>query len=319
MKTFDYYDFSPNEAKINSGKLIFEQHMLKGIEGEDVFINDDKESTRVLIQNTLNTMNENKEERSIQVTMNTKLKRGDYIKYKDNNEDVTYLIISRVDNHKAYLKAKMRYCNQTLICEGQPYPIKCIADNTTYGTKGVKDNSYYEERDDRLKVWVQKNEWTDRYKENMRFIFDNKIVYEVTKINGAILDGLYIMEMILSTLKPGLDKPELNIAENGTLLDEVQTTNNKVEKQQVNEEKTEENVEPSMDLNVSKLHGGESLNIKVQPKSAELKVVGENIITEKVEDGLYKLIAQVTKKPNVVKVSLVFDNKEVIKKGILIY
>ncbi|MBO3398453.1 hypothetical protein JJB71_12985 [Clostridium perfringens] len=318
MKTFDYYDFSPNEAKINSGKLIFEQHMLKGIEGEDVFINDDKESTRVLIQNTLNTMNENKEERSIQVTMNTKLKRGDYIKYKDNNEDVTYLIISRVDNHKAYLKAKMRYCNQTLICEGQPYPIKCIADNTTYGTKGVKDNSYYEERDDRLKVWVQKNEWTDRYKENMRFIFDNKIVYEVTKINGAILDGLYIMEMILSTLKPGLDKPELNIAENGTLLDEVQA-NNKVEKQQINEEKTEEDVEPSMDLNVSKLHGGESLEIKVEPSNAELKVIGTSVKLEKMKEGLYKITANVVKKPEVIKILLILNNKEVIKKGILIY
>ena len=126
------------------------------------------------------------------------------------------------------------------------------------------------------------------------------------------------MEMILSTLRPGLDKPELNIAENGTLLDEVQT-NNKVEKQQINEEKTEEDFKPSMDLNVSKLHSGESLNIKVQPKSAELKVVGENIITEKVEDGLYKLTAKATKKPNVVKVSLIFDNKEVVKKGILIY
>lgn len=318
MKTFDYYDFSPNKAKIDSGKLIFEQHMLKGIEGEDVFINDAKESTRVLIQNTLNPMAENKEERSLQVTVDTKLKRGDYVRYTDDDEDVTYLVISRVDNHKAYRKAKIRYCNQTLMCEGQSYPIKCIADNTTYGTKGIKDNSYYEERDDRLKVWVQKNEWTDRYKENMRFIFDNKIVYEVTKINGAILDGLYVMEMILSTLKPGLDKPELNIAENGTLLGEVQT-NNKVEKQQINEEKTEEDFKPSMDLNVSKLHGGESLNIKVQPKSAELKVVGENIITEKVEDGLYKLTAKATKKPNVVKVSLIFDNKEVVKKGILIY
>ncbi|MGU8426538.1 hypothetical protein ACV3OY_14790 [Clostridium perfringens] len=83
--------------------------------------------------------------------------------------------------------------------------------------------------------------------------------------------------------------------------------------------KEEENVEPSMDLNVSKLHGGESINIKVQPKSAELKVVGENIVTEKVEDGLYKLTAKATKKPNVVKVSLMYKDKEIVKKGILIY
>ena len=81
----------------------------------------------------------------------------------------------------------------------------------------------------------------------------------------------------------------------------------------------EEDVEPSMDLNVSKLHSGESLNIKVQPKSAELKVIGENIITEKVEDGLYKLTAKATKKPNVVKVSLMYKDKEIVKKGILIY
>lgn len=312
MKTFDYYDFSPNEVKINSGKIIFEQHMLKGIEGEDVFINDAKESTRVLIQNTLNTMNENKEERSIQVTMDTKLKRGDYIKYNDNNEDVTYLVTSRVDNHKAYLKAKMRYCNQTLICEGQPYPIKCIADNTTYGTKGIKDNSYYEERDDRLKVWVQKNKWTDRYKENMRFIFDNKIVYEVTKINGAILDGLYVMEMILSTLKPGLDKPELNIADNENLLDDIEPKNDETSDKS-------QNIEPSMDLKTTKLKGGSSLEIKVEPNNAELKIEGECAKLEKIQDGLYKLTANIINKPQVVKIILILDGKEITKKGILIY
>lgn len=312
MKTFDYYDFSPNEVKINSGKFIFEQHMLKGIEGEDVFINDAKESTRVLIQNTLNPMNENKEERSIQVTMDTKLKRGDYVTYQDLDEKVTYIVFSRVDNHKAYKKAKIRYCNQTLMCEGQPYPIKCIADNTTYGTKGVKDNSYYEERDDRLKVWVQNNEWTDRYKENMRFIFDNKIVYEVTKINGAILDGLYVMEMILSTLKPGLDKPELNIADNENLLDDIESKNDKTSDKS-------QNIEPYMNLKATKLKGGSSLEIKVEPNNAELKIEGECAKLEKNQDGLYKLTANIINKPQVVKATLILDGKEITKKGILIY
>lgn len=311
MKNFDYYDFSPNEVKINSGRIIFEQHMLKGIEGEDVFINDDEESTRVLIQNALNPMNENKEERSIQVTMDTKLKRGDYIKYNDIGEEVTYIVFSRVDNHKAYLKAKLRFCNQTLMCEGQPYPLKCVADNTTYGTKGIKDNSYYEERDDRLKVWVQKNEWSDRYRENMRFIFDNKIVYEVTKINGAILDGLYVMEMILGTLKPGLDKPELNIADNGGLLESIESKDDEIIEQP--------NLEPSMDLKVSKLKGGESIEIKVEPNNAELKIEGECAILEKIKDGLYKITTNPVKKSQILKIILLFEGKEINKKGILIY
>lgn len=81
----------------------------------------------------------------------------------------------------------------------------------------------------------------------------------------------------------------------------------------------EEDVEPSMDLKVSKLHGGESLVINVQPKSAELKVDSEGVIVEKIKDTAYKLTAKNVSKPSVAKVSLMYKGKEVIKKGILVY
>ncbi|XZN14378.1 hypothetical protein ACSW9O_16065 (plasmid) [Clostridium perfringens] len=302
----DFYLDSNSRILIDAKDIFTEQ--LNTLEGEDVFINDNKKTTRVLIQNTLNPMNENKEERSIKVTIDTKLKRGDYIRYNDIGEDMTYIVFSRVDNHKSHLKAKLRFCNQTLMCDGQPYPIKCVADNTTYGTKGIKDNGYYEERDDRLKVWVQKNEWTDRYKENMRFIFDNKIVYEVTKINGAILDGLYVMEMILSTLRPGLDKPELNIADNNEILEPVNKTENK---------NNTNIIKPSMNLKLTKLSVNKSTNIAVQPNNAALEIKGECAKLEKLEEGLYKLTG--IKAGGYVKLILSCENRVIEQKAVLIY
>lgn len=278
MKNFEYYNTSPNNMKINSGKILF-NHMLNGIEGEDVFINDSKTSIKMLIQNTLNPMNENKEERSIQVTMDTKIKRGDYIKYTDNNEELTYMVFSKVDNHKAFLKAKMRYCNQTIMCEGQPYPIKCIADNTTYGTKGVKDNGYFQEGDARLKVWVQKNEWTDRYVENMRFIFNQKKAYEVTKIDDVVLDGIYSIEMILSDIKPGLDDIKNNIANNSDLLIPVKP----------NEDTPIETTTPNIIPNLEQIQVGEEVIVEVNPINTELICINGMVQLDKILEGKYKV------------------------------
>lgn len=270
MKKLDYYNTSINNIKIRSGEIIF-QKQLNGVEGEDVQINDSNALTKVLIKNTLNPMTENKEERSIQTTMNTQIQRGDYIKYLDDKEEVIYIVFSRVDNHKAFKKAKMRYCNQSLMCKGQPYPIPCVADNTTYGTKGVKDNTYFEERDARLKIWVQKNKWTDKYRENMRFIFNHRICYEVTKIDDTVLDGIYVMECILDSIT-SLDDLDKNIAYNEDF-----------DKDKI------ENIENNVDITLSsdKCKINETVTIKILPIDGELKIINDIGKLNLISPGVY--------------------------------
>lgn len=299
MKKFDYYRNSPNSLKINSGKIIF-QKQLSGVEGEDVKINDSKECVRVLIKNTLNPMTENKEERSIQVTMDTIIKRGDFIRYLDDTEEVVYMVFSRVDNHKSFKKAKIRYCNQTLMCAGQPYPIPCIADNTTYGTKGIKDNAYFEERDARLKVWVQKNNWTSKYKENMRFIFNNRICYKITKIDDTVLDGIYTMECILDSIT-SLDDLEDNIAYNKGF-----SKKNDI---------PAEDIEPKIILNSDKCKLGEVLDVYITPNDAELQV--DNGKTTLVSPGKYQF--EGIKRNDYATLQLTKDNDILDEKYIYIY
>lgn len=296
MKKLDYYNTSINNIKIRSGEIIF-QKQLNGIEGEDVQINDSNNTVRVLVKNTLNPMTENKEERSIQTTMNTKIKRGDYIKYLDDKEEVTYIIFSRVDNHKAFKKAKMRYCNQTLMCQGQPYPIPCVADNTTYGTKGVKDNTYFEERDARLKIWVQKNKWTDKYRENMRFIFNNRICYEVTKIDDTVLDGIYVMECILDSIT-SLDNLNENIAYNKDFDMENKDINKKDEVDII--------------LSSDKCKINEIVNINIVPINGELKIINDVGKLNLVSPGIYSFTG--IKSNDYAELQLI-KNEEVLKEA----
>ncbi|MBM7835738.1 hypothetical protein [Clostridium sardiniense] len=305
MKRLDYYKTSPNSIKINSGKIIFKKQ-LSGTEGEDIKINNSNDTVRALIRNTLNPMTESKEERSIQVEMGIPIKRGDYIEYKDNGEEVVYIVLSRVDNHKVYLKTKIRYCNQTLMCEGQPYPIPCVADNTTYGTKGVKDNNYFEERDARLKIWVQKNQWTDRYKENMRFVFNHRTCYEITKIDDTVLDGIYVMECILDSIT-SLDNLKDNIAYNKNLLKSVDDNA---------ERPSDDTTEPNIILNTDKCKVGEIIDISITPINATLQTDDYGKLTL-ISPGKYSFAG--VKSGDYATLQLVKEDKLLKEEYILIY
>lgn len=244
-------------------------------------------------------------------------------------EEGTFLI-SETNTSNIYKKAEAYICNVNLRVKGLP-DMPCFADNTTYGVKGLKDNDYYKESDKKLKIKVQANNVTLKYFEGQRFLFGSNsdfitdmdvknewVCYNITSKDFIVLDNQYVLELTKTALMPGKDDFINGIAWNET--NDVQNDNkdNYREENQETSDKSQ-NIEPSMDLKVTKLKGGSNLEIKVEPNNAELKIEGECAKLEKTKDGLYKLTANVVKNPEVVKVTLILDDKEITKKGILIY
>lgn len=208
MREYNGYDRIDNFMKY-SQSVVFNKQL--DYEGKDLLING--KEIRGIVRNDQNPMSETKEDRSLIVDLDVSIDRGNYVEHKGS----TYMIVTKVDEESFYQKCKIRECNQTLNCKGQLNPIPCVVDNTVHGT-GVKDNGYFVEYDSRLKILVQKNKETDRYYVGMRFIFNNKFSYEITKLDDITSNEIYMMELVLSPLSP-LDDLENNIAHNEKLED----------------------------------------------------------------------------------------------------
>ena len=295
MRKFDEFKVNINKTKIDSGKFIF-QKQLDGIQGVDVKVNNEVDE-RVIIYNSLNPLNQNKEERVLEAKMEAKIKRGDYITYDDGLGEKTYMIISGIDSHYVFKKARLRLCNQTLMCEGQEKPLLCVADNTTYGTKGLDDNRYFEELDSRLKVWVQKNEISDRYVVNMKFIFNHSNVYKVTRIDNISMENIYMMEMSLVPMNPSADNSEENIADNSDVM-------------------ISKSKEELKDINIKKIQSGKTVLIGEFDNTIQVKLDGGNY-AELVREG-NKYSIKALKGMGYVKLTIT-NNKEIKVKNILIY
>lgn len=208
MREYNGYDRIDNFMKY-SQSVVFNKQL--NYEGKDLLING--KEIRGIMRNDQNPMSETKEDRSLIVDLDVSINRGNYVEYKSS----TYMIVTKVDEESFYQKCKIRECNQTLNCKGQSKPIPCVVDNTVHGT-GVKDNGYFVEYNSRLKILIQKNKETDRYYIGMRFIFNNRFCYKITKIDNITSNEIYMIELVLSSLSP-LDDLENNIAYNEKLED----------------------------------------------------------------------------------------------------
>ena len=217
MREYNGYDRIDNFMKY-SQSVVFNKQL--NYEGKDLLING--KEIRGIVRNDQNPMSETKEDRSLIVDLDVSINRGNYVEYKSS----TYMIVTKVDEESFYQKCKIRECNQTLNCKGQSKPIPCVVDNTVHGT-GVKDNGYFIEYDSRLKILVQKNRETDRYYIGMRFIFNNRFCYKITKIDNITSNEIYMIELVLSSLSP-LDDLENNIAYNEKLEDNKPPENYKI-------------------------------------------------------------------------------------------
>ena len=180
-----------NTSMINSGKKIFSKQ-LSSNEGKDLVINGI--STRGIILNHLNDMSVDQEDRGLNVSLDTDLQRGYYVKC-DNK---TFMVISKVDDHYFYKTARIRECEQYLTWKGIDKEFPCFITNSSYGSKGEITNVEQEsDFDSRGMIYVQKNEYTDKIYNGMRFIFNGSKndVYEITKVQSIFSKSYYPDDM----------------------------------------------------------------------------------------------------------------------------
>ena len=180
-----------NNSMINSGKKIFNKQ-LQSNEGKDLIINDI--STRGIILNHLNDMSTEQEDRGLNVSLDTDLQRGHYVKLGDKY----FMVTSKVDDHYYYKTARIRECEHYLIWKGINKQFPCFITNSSYGSKGEVTNIEQEsDFDSRGLIFVQKNEYTDTIYNGMRFIFNHSKndVYEVTKVQSVFGKSCYEDDM----------------------------------------------------------------------------------------------------------------------------
>lgn len=186
MKEFNEFKIDINEINKRSGIKIFNKQ-LKSLEGTDIFINDIK--YRGIILNHLNDMSENKEDRGLNISLDTPISRGDYIKYNDE----IYIAVTDIDNHYYYKTTKIRKCNQYLKWKGHETPVYGVMTNNSYGTKGEVHNYIQQgDFDSRARIVIQRNKDTQGIYEGMRFCFGSEWdFFEVTKKLGCYTDNCW--------------------------------------------------------------------------------------------------------------------------------
>lgn len=224
-----------------------------------------------------------------------KIDKGDYVTY-----DSRIFMVEEFEENLLSPCAKVTTCNQTLNCKGQSKPIPCIADNTAYGVKGVQDNGHFIEGDSRLKILVQKNKETDKYYEDMRFIFNNKTSYKITKIENIVSYEIYVIEMEWTPLSP-LDDLENNIAYNEKLEDNKPSESYEI-------------------IGVDKIKVGQTSTYKLEPQRLDIvyEIDDKNyaIITEQ-QNGECKVKA--LKQNGIITLSAKYNSEIISKKDIIIY
>lgn len=188
-----------NSKLISSGKRTYERQ-LKRVEATEILINGVE--VRGIVYNDINVYTDN-EYRTVTVPLEVEFKNGDYVKYMEED----YLNTNDVDYHYVYKSAKVTKCNQKIKWPGLPdewvegFP--CIMSNDSYGSKQSRTNDLISEIDTKMKIIVQKNEWTKQIRRDMRFMFANSEfdIFRVTDITWSVKSGLITLIAAKDTLR----------------------------------------------------------------------------------------------------------------------
>ena len=211
MKDFNEYNTSYKDKQIESGKKIF-KIQLKGAEGRDLEI--DGVQTKGILLNHLSDMSTTKDQRGLNVELDTVIKIGSYI--KDIQENKLYMVMSEIDNHYSYKTCTLSCCNQTINWKGLENPIPCVCEDTAYNDKGEISVDYFSMVDGKIAIYVPVNKDTVKINQNMRFIFnhDKDAVFEVISMKNVSTPNIYKIVMKKVEYFEGKDDLENNIAYN---------------------------------------------------------------------------------------------------------
>ncbi len=147
-------------------------------------------------------------EKTINLRPDTKLPIGIYVSY----DDKTY-IVREVDYDQLTPHASGFFCNQAINLKGVSVTIPCYTNSTTYGSKGIIDQSKFYELDSKTKIYLQKNIYTKAIKIGQRIMFDNQYLYKITEKDDLVFKGMYILVAQRDEAMP-MDDFENNLAWN---------------------------------------------------------------------------------------------------------
>lgn len=114
------------------------------------------------------------------------IKNGDYVSFNHNT-----WIIRSTDYEGIHPKSEAFLCNQKLTLKNPYVQFPCHVNTTTYGTKGVVSTEKFYESDSKIKLYVQRNEHTDKLREGYRFILNNRYAYKITGIEDVTYPGMF--------------------------------------------------------------------------------------------------------------------------------
>ena len=144
--------------------------------------------------------NTNGYERIISCRPDTLLKAGTYIYYEEMGVKKT-AIIRELLKSEPIPTYKAFECSQTLTIKNCPYPIPCFSYNSTYSSKGLIDTARTYIHDSRIKLYIQKNEFSCRLWENYhgyRIILgddDGTVVFKITEMDDFSYKGMFIVSL----------------------------------------------------------------------------------------------------------------------------
>lgn len=110
--------------------------------------------------------------------------------------------------------AELYLCNQVINFPNMEEGVPCYANSTSFGTKGIADTDKFYELDSKTRLYIQRNEITEKLYLGYRFMLAHRNVYEITEIDDMVYPGLYIVTCKLVELCD-MDDTENNLAYNG--------------------------------------------------------------------------------------------------------
>lgn len=297
MKNYSKEYFSDYNEKVVDDATFAFLETLETAEAETVEI--DGNVYTGYIVNSINPLNENKEDRQLNVVTEAIINKGSYVKF--NNK--MYLVISEIANHISHLKTRVRYCNQLLSFPFTKNPIYCIAEGESYGVKITGGTEFNAQVDTKVKVTVQDNEETRKLKPDHRFIF-NHSEYGIYKIGDITVykSGLLTLTCQKDQYQKGYDDLENNIAYNGVIPDEPTEESKPVTYNIIGCDSD------NMVINTTEIFTLEPKNNNVEWKLNEEYEVG---VAEIVSKGDSDCTVKCLKADNVFELKALIDNEEV--------